>query len=127
MAGKLNLYLEASATSQQQAAFDKDLTWLQEWTALNQQSPVVVLVPVEAQQIMTLLITMQWSTLLATYPDQDMAAFFMQGLTNGFRIGYQYGNGHLKSAVKNMASANFHPKVVEEYIANMHLFCGVWG
>jgi len=48
----------------------------------------------------------------------DMAAFFTQGLTNGFRIGYQYDSGHLKSAVKNMASATPYPKAAEHYIAD---------
>lgn len=115
MAGRLHSY---QATNQWQAALKQDATWLREWTALNQQSPEEVLVPPDAQQITTPLIKQQWSSLLATYPDQDMANFFMQGLTNGFRIGYRYGNGHLKSATKNMASAILHPKVVEEYIAN---------
>jgi len=93
-------------------------TWLWEWTSLNQQAPDAVLVPPEVQQITTPLIKQQWNTLLATYPNQDMAIFFIQGLTNGFRIGYQYSNGHLKSATMNMVSAIAHPKVVEEYIAN---------
>ena len=29
---------------------------------------------------------------------------------------YQYGNGHLKSATKNMANTSSHPTVLEEYI-----------
>jgi len=97
---------------------DEDSTWVWEWNALNLRSSGTVAVPVEAQHISTPLIKQQWSKMLATYPDKDMAAFFIQGLTDGFRIGYQHGNDHLKSATKNMASAPSHPKVIEEYIQN---------
>ena len=75
-----------------------------------------MLVPVEARQIITPLIAQKWSRLLAVYPDQDVTAFFLQGLADGFKTGYQYGNVRLKSTTKNMASALSHPTVIEEYI-----------
>ena len=114
--GQCNLYKDTTlSTSHKQAACDEGSAWLREWAALNQWSAAVCVQP-EAQQITTTLIAQQWSLLLATYPDQDVAAFFLQGLTNGFRIGYQYGDNQLKSATRNMASALSHPTVIEEYI-----------
>ena len=54
--------------------------------------------------------------MLASYPEQDLIKFFIEGITEGFRIGFNYQCTTLKPARKNMESANLHPTVVTEYL-----------
>ena len=56
-----------------------------------------------------------WEQPLSNHPDKAFATYIIQGLTTGFRIGFQR-NAPLKSAVKNMHSAQLHPEVASEYI-----------
>ena len=90
--------------------------WLQDWIALNKPSPTTDTVPQEAQHISFLLLPQEWKHLLETYPYQDLVTFFLQGLTEGFRISYNYTLNTLKPARTNMKSAFTHQAVVEEYI-----------
>ena len=47
---------------------------------------------------------------------KPLAEFFLQGITKGFRIGYDYDNGILKSAHKNLGCALEHTEVVDDYL-----------
>ena len=40
----------------------------------------------------------------------------MQGISKGFRIGFDYTSIRLRSAKKNMNSTKAHPQVVQEYL-----------
>ena len=90
--------------------------WLQDWTRLNKPSSTDIMVPLEAQHIATPLLPLEWGHLLATHPNRKLVAFFLQGLTEGFRIGYDYTCNTLKPAKTNMESALSHTAVVEDYI-----------
>ena len=90
--------------------------WLQDWTRLNKPSSTDIIVPLEAQHIATPLLPLEWGHLLATHPNRKLVAFFLQGLTEGFRIGYDYTSNTLKPAKTNMESALSHTAVVEDYI-----------
>ena len=46
--------------------------------------------------ISTPLNSSHWNHALATYPNRDLATFFLQGISQGFRIGFSYGSIHLK-------------------------------
>jgi len=54
---------------------------------------------------------------LASHPDQQQASYVLQGIKNGFKLGFQ-SSGHLKAAKKNKQSALMHANVVDEYLAN---------
>ena len=58
-----------------------------------------------------------WAHTLSSHPDRAFARYICTGLHFGFRIGFS-GSVHLKSAPTNMRSANEHPTVVAEYLAN---------
>jgi hypothetical protein len=52
---------------------------------------------------------------MSDHPDQNFASYISQGLSNGFRIGFRYGESTLKQSKVNMAIDN--PQVVSDYIA----------
>ena len=54
---------------------------------------------------------------LSQHPDQHLVAFVLDGLRNGFRLGFQHSK-KLKSAKSNKASANQHSEVIDRYLAN---------
>ena len=97
--------------------------WLPQWQRLTQDTSTnIVLVPPEACRISTPLNASAWSIYLWTYPYQELAHFFLKGITNGFKIGFNYHTLHLKSARKNLEGARSHPKVVQEYLrTEVHL------
>ena len=53
---------------------------------------------------------------LSKHPDQRLVAFVLDGLRNGFCVGFQHSK-KLKSAKSNKASANQHPEVIDRYLA----------
>ena len=57
----------------------------------------------------------EWEKTLAGHPDPAFARYICRGLRDGFRIGFRHG-APLKSATRNMESAQLHPDVVSEYL-----------
>ena len=93
-----------------------DDSWLQDWTALLSGAPATPVVPAEACHIQTPLNVTQWREALKYYPNQPLAEFFFNGITEGFRIGYNYKSRGLKSAHQNLDCAIQHKEVVSEYL-----------
>ena len=93
-------------------------TWLQMWNAHlagNCQAPKI---PSSACQIHTPLRLAAWRMALSNYPNQELAQFFLQGISEGFRIGYNRCSSiNLKPAKRNLEGARQHPEVVDEYLA----------
>ena len=112
----MEITLDTPANSKDSALPLNYSKWLQDWIALNKPSPTNVTVPQEAQHISTPLLPQEWKRLLEAYPNQNLVTFFLQGLIEGFRIGYNYTLNTLKPARTNMESAFSHSAVVEEYI-----------
>ncbi len=56
-----------------------------------------------------------WARALATHPDQTFAQYILQGLLQGFRIGFDRACP-LTPARRNSPSAWRHPEVVEQYL-----------
>ena len=54
--------------------------------------------------------------MLASYPEQNLSKFFIEGITQGFWVDFNYQFTALKPARKNMESANLHPTVETEYL-----------
>lgn len=90
--------------------------WLPEWSQLVASAPSTPCVPVDAAHISTPLILSHWHQALELYPYRELADFFLQGVSQGFRIGFAHGSVLLKSAKQNLEGARSHPKVVEEYL-----------
>ena len=91
--------------------------WLPQWKSLTQcTSTNIVLVPPEACRVTTPLKVPAWSIYLRTYPHQELVQFFLRGITEGFRIRFNYHNRQLKSAQKNLEGALSHPSIVQEYL-----------
>ena len=72
-------------------------------------------VPSVWSTVQTPLCLPRWEALLANHPDRDFSQYIYQGLSDGFRIGYNYDIPH-KSAKKNMKSTMEQPQVLKEYI-----------
>ena len=57
-----------------------------------------------------------WREALASHPDQEFASYIVQGITEGFRIGFDYNGHSCQKASTNLVSAMAHPKVVDDYL-----------
>ena len=73
--------------------------------------------PPQACHITTPLIPPAWCCLLFSHPDRALVRFFIEGITQGFRIGHCPSLSSLKSARKNMKSALLHEDVIDDYLA----------
>ena len=92
--------------------------WLPEWTKLSTTctAPTTPCIPNTACIISTPLILSHWKHTLATYSYRHLADFFLQGISQGFRIGFSYGSTHLKPSKLNLEGARSHPNVVDDYL-----------
>ena len=48
-----------------------------------------------------------------THPDQSFVTYVLDGLQNGFRVGFNPASVSLKSSTQNMPSASLQPSVIE--------------
>ena len=51
-----------------------------------------------------------------THPDQSFATYVLNGLQNGFRVGFNPTSVSLKLATQNMPSASLHPSDIDDYL-----------
>ena len=58
-----------------------------------------------------------WASHLQSHPDRAYVDYIVQGIHHGFRLGFAYGAVKLRSASRNMRSAEENPEVVEQYLA----------
>ena len=86
------------------------------WGQLTASAPTRPCIPETACVISTPLISVNWSCALDTYPNRGLVDFFIQGITQGFRIGFSYDSQTLKMAKRNLEGALSHPDVVENYL-----------
>ena len=112
--------MEATATEEDtDSAYSPVLhykDWLPEWNQLIARAPTRPCIPSTACIISTPLNLHHWSCSLESYPNRALADFFLQGISEGFRIGFSYGSNHLKPSKSNLAGARSHPNVVEDYL-----------
>jgi hypothetical protein len=58
-----------------------------------------------------------WAQELHLHPDQSFYRYIIQGLQEGFRVGFNYSNNQLRSKGCNiMLSATKHPQEVDVYL-----------
>ncbi len=75
------------------------------------------ILPEFCQRIITPLVAESWEQELEGHRDGDFCKYILDGIKNGFKIGFQRGRCARKSAVGNMASTMHHPEPVTEYLA----------
>ena len=51
-----------------------------------------------------------------THPDQSFVTYALDGLQNGFHVGFNPASVSLKSAKQNMPSASLQPSVTDDYL-----------
>ena len=84
--------------------------------ALSNCRPRAGTVPREFCSVRTPLVWAKWARYLEAHPDQDYAAYIVQGLQEGFRIGFDHQRHNCRKAKQNMVSAREKPEVVREYL-----------
>ena len=57
-----------------------------------------------------------WETALKPHPDKAFSRFLVEGLRQGFRIGFNR-QAPLKPASRNIQSAHDHPQAIDDYLA----------
>ena len=57
-----------------------------------------------------------WQDSLSLHPDRQLADYVVQGIQNGFRIGFDYRRTQTKRVSSNMRSTLEHPEVVRDYL-----------
>ncbi len=72
--------------------------------------------PQELSKIITPLSSAILKEQLRGHPDREFAEYIVQGVSEGFRIGFNSGLVSLKQRSGNMPSADEHPEVVTGYI-----------
>ena len=53
---------------------------------------------------------------MLTHPDQSFVTYVLDGLQNGFRVGFNPASVSFKSASQNMPSASLQPSVIDDYL-----------
>ena len=72
-------------------------------------------IPDVLRQIHTPLVIHEWRRQLLTHPDSMFQQYILEGLTNGFRIGFNYQALSPRSVqANNMQSASRNAAVIEE-------------
>ena len=71
--------------------------------------------PAALLEITNPLVSSIWEQELKDHPDRQFAAYMVNGIKQGFRVGFDH-NKHLASCSSNMVSALDHPDVVNDYL-----------
>ena len=90
--------------------------WLQQWLSLLPAiSPCTI--PLTATIVHTPLRASAWNSMLMSHPDRNLAQFMLDGICNGFRIGFTKQPSSLRAARSNLEGAREYPDVVTDYLA----------
>ena len=68
--------------------------------------------PPALRPIITPLCLPTWTSCLCSHPDPVFVTYILDGIGNGFRIGFSYSGSPLTSASTNHPSASEHPDVI---------------
>lgn len=71
----------------------------------------------ELMSVVTPLDVDAWAAALRTHPDQPYAKYIMDGLRQGFRVGFRHGSP-LTSARENKKSAKLHPEAISKFLTD---------
>ena len=92
--------------------------YLEQLTVLEDCRPMVKswTLPEKWCRIVTPLKSEEWEWELRDLPDRRCADYLVRGISEGFRLGYEYSNHECRSASRNMLSAERNPRVIDEYL-----------
>ena len=90
--------------------------WLPLWKERLSMVPDLPVVPPPACKINTPLNTKNWQHCLSPHPNHNLVQYFIDGISNGFRIGISTPVQALQSANKNLQTALLQPQVVDQYL-----------
>ena len=76
-----------------------------------------VTLPDELKRTATPLLWRAWAEELRPHPDRKYTGLIVDGIRDGFRIGFDYANQSPVSAAGNLSSARQYPQPVEQYLA----------
>ena len=88
--------------------------WVQQWLSHLASIPLFSKTPTQATNILTPPRYTTWQCHLRPHPHQDLVQYFLQGISTGFRIGFDGSSTH--SAKNNLKSALDHPTVIDDYL-----------
>ena len=95
--------------------------WLQQWLSSLPVTPSVdfssYAVPLTASAVHTPLCTPAWHSMLGSHPNKDLVQFMLDGICNGFHIGFTKPPSSLKAVRSNLEGAREHPGVVTDYLS----------
>ena len=83
----------------------------------RRRSAAGVVVPREAREVRTPLVKEEWARCLEDHPDSRLRSYIVNGIEQGFRIGFQHATRRCKRAKRNMQSAYENPAVIDKYLA----------
>ena len=72
--------------------------------------------PPQLQGVQTPLRAAQWRAMLENHPDRRFAQYLLEGIENGFKIGFDYAQHSVTPCRNNMLSTLDHPQVVTDYL-----------
>ena len=72
--------------------------WLPQWIAHLRDAPSLLTISPSASRIHTPVNFWCWQDYLATYPSQELVQFFLKGLVQGFKMGFNNSINSLHSA-----------------------------
>ena len=90
--------------------------WFPAWKTQLEGLPKDVKVPPAATAISTPLDASNWKKFLADHPNRPLVDFFINGIVEGFRIGFRQQQRQLQSAKRNLNCALQHPDTVKSYL-----------
>ena len=77
---------------------------------------VPIELPSSMRAVHTPLSWQEWDRSLSCHPDQQFRQYIVNGIRQGFRLGFDYAHV-IRSSSHNMPSTSEHPQVVSEYLA----------
>ena len=78
--------------------------------------PIIAAISDTLCQINTPLNIKAWEAELRAHPDREYVQFLLEGIQQGFHIGFDYSHHSCSSASSNMNSASIHPEPIDKYI-----------
>ena len=89
---------------------------LEQWDSCRSSQPIRP--PEWMNAINTPLDWREWDRCLADHPDERFRRYIVNGIREGFRVGYDYRRaGQIRSAQGNMSSTQEHPEIIRDYLA----------
>ena len=85
-------------------------SWLCQWKKLTSRASYGPNIPPEACSVTTPLILSAWRCLLLSHSHRELVHFFLQGIANGFRIGFALDATNLKSSQAQHAFHHAPPR-----------------